>query len=292
MMDYKLLKSILKGALTFVPGVGSYLSKKKEKSQHSGSDDIFVYSLWLSTLVYLKENNLVAELSKICEIGNGGSLGIAFCALLTGFQKYYSLELRENIDFDKQLQLLDQIESLFNRKERIEHFDRLNIKIDNYEFPKETALPFQERAELVKKLKKELLNELVDSELISIVHNWDLKSSLGITFAFSRAAMEHVNNPHKIYQALNKHLIQGSFMLHDIEYHSHGITNSMNGHLRISPWIWFIIVGRRPFYLNRYQMSDHLSSIIENGFSIVKTNELYYDDNQTFIGGVIVAVKK
>ncbi len=91
-----------------------------------------------------------------------------------------------------------------------------------------------QRDQLLKRLKQDLRNKLVDSDLIFLVNNWEIQNPLNITFAFSRAVMEHVNNPHIIYRSLNNHLSNGSIMLHDIEFHSHGVTKTLNGHLQIT----------------------------------------------------------
>lgn len=292
MPDFKLIKSVIKGTATFIPGVNYFLNKKKKKSRHSGSDALFSYSLWLSTLVYLDEHKLQPDYSRLAEIGNGGSLGIAFCALMTGTKNYFSFEYSENIDFREQIELLKRISLLFDKSEPIHQFEKINIKISDYSFPEQKVLSKAYRSQLLKQLKQDLQNKLVASDLIFLVNSWEVQNPLDITFAFSRAVMEHVNDPNYIYQKIFSHMTPESFMLHDIEFHSHEITKNLNGHLLLAPWLWNIIIGKRPFYLNRLRMEGHNRCIVENGFTINMVNELYANENRRFpIGGVVVARK-
>lgn len=294
MLDFKLIKSVVKGAITFIPGSQYFLDKKKKKSIHSGSDALFSYSLWLSNLSFLKENSIQPDFSRVAEIGNGGSLGIAFCAILTGADKYFSFEFRENIDFLEQIQLLERISLLFDKSEPIHHYERINIRISDYSFPEDEVLPIIQRKRLVKQLKQDLQNELVGSDLISLINNWEIQSPLNITYGFSRAVMEHVNDPKYIYQKIYTHLVVGALMLHDIEFHSHGITVKTNGHYKISLPLWKIIHGKREFYLNRFMFDDHMNSIKKCGFKYLKSDIVYEDLNSSrknLNGAVIIAQK-
>jgi len=292
-MDYKLLKSIIKGSFTFIPGVNYLLEKKKRKSMHSGSNAEFVYSLWLSVLVYLSENKIKTSLSKIGEVGNGGSLGIAFCALLTGSKEYYDFEYKGNINIPRQIELLDQILILFNEKTPIKSYDHINIKVLDQSFPNDLIFSYEKQIEIAEKLKKDLHNNLNDSKLIHLVKHWERASSLSLNFVFSRAVMEHVLKPLDVYKAINKHLLPNSYMLHDIEFHSHGLTQQIDGHMRISNFWWYIIFGKRSFYNNRWRMEQHLLTIKKTGFLIKKFQEIFrtdqYSKKQISYGGVIVS---
>lgn len=295
MADKKLIKAIFKGALTFIPGVNFVLEKKKKKSRHSGSDALFSYSLWLSNLVYLAENKIQPNNSRLAEIGNGGSLGIAFCAILTGTNKYFSFEYKHNIDYKEQIQLLERISVLFDKAEPIHHFNNISITISDSSFPQHLVLPKLEREVLLEQLKGDLQNELVGSDLIILVNNWETQNPLNITFAFSRAVMEHVNDPDYIYQKIFSHMSAHAMMLHDIEFHSHGITDKINGHYKIPNFLWSIIFGKRPFFLNRLNASDHSKCIKEIGFKVILEQEKIIEDpsrlEKVINSGVIISEK-
>lgn len=296
MVDKKLIKAIFKGALTFIPGVNFVLEKKKKKSRHSGSDALFSYSLWLSNLVYLAENKIRPNFSSLAEIGNGGSLGIAFCAIFTGTKKYYSFEHNDYIDYQEQIQLLERISVLFDKSEPIHYYEKINIGISDSSFPEQMILPQPQRDQLLKELKQDLQNKLVGSGLIFLINNWEIQRPLNITFAFSRAVMEHVKDPNYIYQKIYSHMSANAMMLHDIEFHSHGITNKINGHYKIPNLLWRIIFGKRPFFLNRFGISDHSKCIRANGFKVILEQNKILDDlfhlEKVINGGVIIAEKR
>lgn len=294
MLDFKLIKSIGKGAITFIPGSNYFLAKKKKKSRHSGSDALFSYSLWLSNMVYLSEHRIKPDYTRLVEIGNGGALGIAFCAILTGTSKYFSFEHNQNINYKEQIELLESISLLFDKSEPIHHYERVNIRISDHSYPENKVLPKTQRKRLVKQLKQDLHNKLIGSDLIFLVQNWEIQNPLNITFAFSRAVMEHVNDPNYIYHKVFSHLLAGAFMLHDIEFHSHGITTKINDHFKIQLPIWKIIRGKRAFYLNRFKPVDHINSMTNCGFKNLKSDIVYENSkpNEKEIYGAVMIAQK
>jgi hypothetical protein len=273
MADFKLVKAIVKGLLTFIPGINSLLDKRKSKSVHSCSDAEFCYTLWLSLLVYLRENKIDASLKNIGEIGNGGSLGVGFCALLTGSQTYYSLQINDKINIRKNQKLLEEIITLFkNRTPISQKYYQINIKIKDHAFPEDLIFTaFSE--DQVLRLREEINNELFQSKLIRIINKWENSPPLGLNFIFSRAVMEHVRNPYEVYKAIKFHLNDSSYMMHDIELHSHGITNKTDGHFQISSLIWSIVYGKRSYFLNRWDLPEHITAINELNFGIIKMDQ-------------------
>jgi hypothetical protein len=59
-------------------------------------------------------------------------------------------------------------------------------------------------------------------------------------------------------------------MSHQIDFRCHGKAAVWNGHWGYSDRLWKIIVGRRPYLLNREPHSAHLRYIARNGFSILE----------------------
>jgi len=292
MIDRKIVVAVIKGAITFIPGANYFLNIKRKKTRHSGANALFSYSLWLTNLVYFVEQKIQPDFSRLAEIGNGGSLGLAFCAFLTGTKKYFSFEYRDNIDFQEQIELLEIISLFFDKSEPIHYFEKINIKVTDYSFPEQIVLPKEQRTKLLQLLKLDLQNKLVGSELIILVNNWEVQNPLNISFVFSRAVMEHVKSPLAIYKALKIHMNEDALMLHDIEFHSHGITSMHGDHRKISFWLWFIIFGKRPFYLNRLNMFDHIHLIANSGFSILKSDERFIGNSHLSFGGVIVGKRQ
>lgn len=295
MVDQKLVISVIKGILTYIPGLGVFLDKKKGKSRHSGSDASFAYSLWFSMLVLFNEKKIDVNYSKIGEVGNGGSLGVAFCALLTGVKEYCSFEIRTYIDFTEQKKLLNDVYQLLKEKTPITRYANLNISIENanlpYNFIKTTPL---EQEKIYNELLSDLNNQLINSKYIKLIPDWENQGSLNLTFIFSRAVMEHVNNPAHAYSAIANHLKSGGYMLHDIEFHSHGLTKTLTGHYEIQEFLWKIISGKRQFFLNRFKLNDHNTAVQAAGFyiDISIPNFKIQNEKKEMIGGVILARKE
>jgi len=294
MVDHKLIISVVKGILTYIPGIGSYIEKRKEKSRHSGSDACFAYSLWFSMMVLLNERNIIIDYSKIGEVGNGGSLGVAFCALLTGSKEYYSLELSTNIDFNEQKDLLHNIYRLFIEKAPIKRYNNLNIPIDNLNFPESLIKTSSfEQEKIYNELLLDIDNKLTNSKYIKLIPDWENQKSLSLSLIYSRAVMEHVKNPPFVYAAIAMHLKHGGYTFHDIEFHSHGITVSINGHIKIPKNLWLIIHGNRKYFLNRFQLNDHIrfAQTARLFIEFSYPNLVNQDNSKHILGGVLLARK-
>jgi len=297
MVDTNLLKSIIKGLLTFIPGVPLLIRKLRKKSTHSASDAEFCYILWLSILVYCAENGIKPEFKRIGEIGNGGSFGVGLCALLSGSEVYYALDIEEIFDRDQNLKLFDELVLLFKNKSSLHNtFKVLNISINSYNYPEDLINPIFLQENVVSEIRNDILHGFIDSKRIKIIYNWPLADHLSLDIIYSRAVMEHVYDPNLIYKGIYSHLNQKACTFHDIELHSHGITKNPVGHYLINNIIWRIIFGGRVFMLNRWDLEKHLCSIIGNGFEIIKTQKIniYYKDQvkSVLYGATILARKR
>jgi len=297
MADIQLLKALGKGLLTYVPGVTAILEKRNGKSRHSGSQAQFCYTLWLSILRLLEENGIQANMDSVGEIGTGGSLGVGFCAILTGCTKFYALEINQDFDKRTNLKLLDDIVLLFRHRSKIsDKFKQLNIKTKNPDFPDDLIKPMFTNSDLIDEIRNDIASGFTTQKRISIIKNWECQTSSNLDFIFSRAVMEHVANPAKVYNSISKQISVNSYMFHDIEFHSHGLTKNIDGHFQLHPFLWNIIVGKRPFFLNRWKLDDHLRAISQNSFEIIDTKKNYFDDSmatgKVLIGVTVLAKKR
>jgi hypothetical protein len=297
MVDTKIIKWIAKGLLTYIPGVAYILDKKKRTSKHSGVHAEFCYNLWLSILVLLKENGIHPNLRNIGEIGSGGSVGVGICALLTGSEKYYALEIDDLLNIDQNLKIFDDLILLFKNSTRIsDKYKQINIRINNLEYPEDIIDPLFLQDKNITEIRNDILNGFKNSGRIRIIRNWETHPALNLNFIFSRAVMEHVAAPASVYKGIRNHLNPGSLMFHDIEYHSHGLTNKIDGHFFVPEYLWKIIYGKRKYFLNRWSNENHCNCIIDNGFQILKTQETFVShsvkDEKTLYGAIIIAQKR
>jgi hypothetical protein len=280
MTDINLLKSLLKGLLTFIPGFSLIKRMVKKKGVHSGSNAEFCYNLWLRILIHLNDNNIKGNPKKIGELGNGGSFGVGICALLTGSSEYYALEIENNSDVIHNLKLLDEIIILLKNKAPLKAYKAINIEVNYLKYPDNLIVPNFLNDRIVEELKESIVSKFQKKKLL-LINNWSDAPSLHLDFIFSRAVFEHVNKPDEVYNSLLRHLKKETIVLHDIEFHSHGITNELDGHFEIPEFLWLIIKGNRKYFQNRWSLNDHVSEILKHNFSIIKISEQF---NKTATG--------
>ncbi len=294
-MSANLILPILKGAISFLPGFRWIIEKKRKKSRHSAYNAEFCYALWLSSVRKFEEHRIITTFNRLGEIGTGGSLGVGICALLSGCNLFYALEIEQEFDIEQNLNLLEKLIKLFREKEPINIYSQLNIKTDNYNFPSDIIVPNFLNDDFIKQIRADIESDFKTNNRIVIVQDWERSKSLQLELIISRAVMEHVFSPSNVYKACFNHISPQGFMLHDIEFHSHGLSAKPNGHLDIPPFLWKIIFGKRKYFLNRFTMKEHLDIIRNLSFNVISIEEKYVSDKElgekSIFGAIIICEK-
>ena len=96
-----------------------------------------------------------------------------------------------------------------------------------------------------------------------------------VDMIYSQAVLEHVNDLSGVYGAMRQWLKPRGVMTHQIDYKCHGKADTWNGHWTYSDPIWKLVVGRRPYLLNRIPHSEHMRLMQENGFDIVAEKAIH-----------------
>lgn len=292
MVDKLLLKSVVKGAITFIPGISFILERKKRGTHHSGSFAEFCYTLWLGLLHYLELNGIKKSFNNVGEIGCGGSVGVGICALLSGANNYYCLEIEDHFDKENNLKLLDDIVALFRSNSPIfNRYKQLNIPIKDYSFPTHLIIPRYFDEGFISELRDDIKNSCINSKHLKIIYNWQQSAELKLDFVFSRAVMEHVNDPLSVYADISRFVKNGTHSLHDIEFHSHGIKLNPAGHFKINNFLWYIISGKRQYFLNRTPLAEHINYLEKNNFKTIDIDKSFIINSQnskSYLQGAIV----
>jgi len=298
MVEKSVIKAVVKGLSTYIPGYEKLQYLKKKKSRHSTSNAMFCYTFWLGLLRYLHSNQAKVALDVVGELGTAGSLGLGLCALLTGAKKYYALEIETLYDVQRNLALLDELIDLFKANAPLStDYSQINLPITDYTFPTQHIKPKYLDEEYVKCLRNELQRlPCGKTEHIFINNYWNKLASPQFGFIFSRAVMEHVKMPVSVYRGIYSILLPDAYMLHDIELHSHGVTKHINGHLQIPKLLWKIIEGKRKYYLNRFTSDDHLDAIQQffdiTSVTMRKADTVASDGSEQMLGLVVLAKKR
>ncbi len=271
---------LLKGLLTFIPGSRYLLRPRGTGGTISAR---YCYSVWMRHLVMLYNNGLSVDPKTIAELGPGDSLGIGMSAMLGGADKYWALDAVRFADNARNLEIFDQLVSLFKNRERIpdnSEFPRVRPYLDSYNFPGH-ILTEERLGESLEPKRLELLRKVIDNPgerigavEIKYIAPWDAKDNImenSVDMVFSQAVLEHVDNLPDTYNILYRYLRPSGIISADIDFKSHGTSCLWNGHWRYPEIIWRLIRGKRKhsYWLNRYPHSAHLKFIEKSGFKVV-----------------------
>jgi hypothetical protein len=91
-----------------------------------------------------------------------------------------------------------------------------------------------------------------------------------VDLVLSQAVLEHVDDLDKTYDAFVQWLRPGGYMSHEIDFRSHGLTKPWNGHWEYPDLVWKVIVGNRPYLINRQPCSAHVAMMRERGFRVIR----------------------
>ena len=86
----------------------------------------------------------------------------------------------------------------------------------------------------------------------------------------SHSVLEHVSDLPAALQLMHRSLKPGGLMSHQFDLRSHNITRSWDGHRAFEESVWKIVVGKRPFLVNRLPYSAVIEEIERAGFRTLK----------------------
>ncbi len=271
-----MLKQTLKGLATYVPGLYAAFSKKNTGGTVSAR---YCYSVWLRHLVTAHQNGLSVRPSVVAELGPGDSLGSGLAALLTGADKYFAFDVVKYTDIRKNLTIFDELVTLFRERADIpadDEFPGVIPKLDTYAFPttmlSEAYLEPLLLPERLDAIRNAILSFDEKDSMIQYKVPWQddgLVESGSVDLVFSQAVLEHVNQVPSVYHSIFSWLKPGGYMSHAIDYRCHGCAKEWNGHWTYSDFNWKLIMGKRPFLINRLPHSNHLKLIEKTGFKLV-----------------------
>ena len=89
-----------------------------------------------------------------------------------------------------------------------------------------------------------------------------------VDLIYSQSVLEHVTDLRGTFVCCHDWLKPGGWMSHQIDFASHGITPQWNGHWQYPEWLWKIVVGGRPYLINRHPASAHVRMLEAAGFEV------------------------
>jgi hypothetical protein len=280
-MNKEKLKPIVKGIIKQLPVLKNILFHKKTEALTSR----FCYSIWMRHFVNWNiYHDRIPE--NVAEFGPGNSFGIRLAALLSGCKHIYLLDEIKYLDKQRNLEIFEELTGFFK--------DKINIP-DNVEYPNLEPLLEDYRFPaniLPDSLLKEILHEdrlnAIRSEIMDITNpqnvfikchipqkNAESVESSLLDFIYSQGVLEHIEDLDYMYSIMNKLLLSSGSMSHTIDFKSHGVTQSWNGHWTFNDFEWRIVKGGNNFMINRQPISKHLELQSKYNFKILKVTPVF-----------------
>ncbi len=268
---------IVKGSLTYIPGLKDVLLKKDTGGTNSAR---YCYDVWLKHLTMLRANGMESIPHTLAELGPGDSIGIGLAAMLSGVDTYYALDVKKYSNVDFNIRIFNELVVLFRERAArpTKGWPDYDQYLDKNLFPSHI-------------LTDDLLNTTLSGERVSRIRNAIMKpepSNEGITIRYiapwsdegviaretvnvivSHSVLEHVVDLAGTYHALYSWLTPGGVMSNQIDLSAHGLSKKWNGFRAYPEWMWKLLVGKRPFLINRQPYSAHVNLMEENGFRII-----------------------
>lgn len=241
-------RAIATGLLSHVPGLFDWWDRRRPMGNTASA--AYARGVWRHHSANAAQAGVAAPRA-VGELGPGASLGACIAALLDGVEFAVGLDAGQYADPETNQRVLAELLQADGRTVPPD----LGPVVAAAGGPDETALRY--------------------------AAPWtdpDICPADSLDIVFSHSVMEHVADPALTYAACARWLRPGGVMSHKIDHSSHGVTRSWNGHYSLSPFVWKLIYGRRPYLLNRIRPREHLALIRAAGFEILPESRFVIDD--------------
>lgn len=283
-----LARKIVTGLLTYVPFLNQTLFRLRESltghslRQVAVATAPYCYAVWMRHLIQWHTAEPGRFPETVAEIGPGNSLGVGLAALLSGVNRYYALDAVTQVDFQKNGDILEGLNELFTKKVNIpdhEEYPDLGPPLQSYAFP-DHILPVARLSVSLNTKRLESIRRNIqrvssqeENDMLIYITPWSgmLPSEMleSVDWILSQFVMEHVDDLPAAYEQFYGLLKPGGCMTHHIDFRSHWTSYEWNGYWAYEDLTWRLIRGKRPYFINRMPLSEHLSCIRRAGFEVL-----------------------
>jgi SAM-dependent methyltransferase len=270
------LKPVLKGVATMVPGLHRLLARPGGGGSTDSAD--YCYGVWLKHLTFLWQSGMREMPSSVAELGPGDSLGVGLAALLSGASRFYALDAVTYSSPEKNLRMLDELVERFAQRapRPTRGWPDFDGYLDSRLFPGHILTDRALEKSLAPRRIAAIRNAIARPEqggdiVVKYIAPWTSERALeasSVDLICSHSVLEHVSDVPATFRCCFAWLRPGGWMSHQIDFTSHGITKAWNGHWQYPEWLWRIIVGGRPYLINRHPASAQARMLEAAGFRI------------------------
>jgi hypothetical protein len=278
------VKPVVKGALTFIPGMTNLLPEGGGQTNSAK----YCYGVWLKHLVMLHESGMRTIPATLAELGPGMSLGTGLAAMLCGVNHYYALDVVQHSSVEVSLRIFDELVEMFQKRApRPEKgWPDYDAHLDASLFPHHILSDALLERTLAPRRLGRIRNAIAQGQrsgpdiTIRYMAPWSAASLIrpeSVDLVLSHAVLSEVADPAAAYRALHGWLKPGGLMTHHIGFMFYHFTGQWNGYWSYPEALWKIFKGRRPFVLNRLPCSVHLDLMERQGFRFLCKLKRYED---------------
>jgi hypothetical protein len=264
-----------------VYGLLSYLPVRLD-SLYRGTggtgDAAYCYCIWLRHLVLARRNGMSAFPRTVAELGPGDSIGVGIAAVISGAENYIALDVVQHAFHERNAELFHEILRLFRIRAPIpgpEAFPEIAIPLDCYDFPDDILGEDHLQEALAEARIARILRALgeVDSDQSPVSYRapWTSESAPGrgsIDMILSNAVLEHVEDARATYEEMRRWLRPGGVSSNQIDFRSHGLFATWDGHWQAPAVVWKLMRGRREYLLNLLPVSAHVEAAMSSGLRV------------------------
>lgn len=272
-------RALATGLASFVPGMRRFMVRGTGGTCSAR----YCYTVWMRHLVKAEAAGIPTVHSCVAELGPGDSLGAGMAALLSGAGRYVALDAKSHANPEDNLVIFEELVELFRRREPIPNdseFPLVRPKLQDYRFPSHIlsedrlcAMLSESRIEGICAAIQGRATSGIGLEYRAPWTDPSVVVSGSVDFLFSQAVLEHVDDLERTYKAMRAWVKPNGFLSHSIDFTSHNVTRSWNGHWTLNDPAWRIVRGTRPYFINREPLSRHLSLLSKYGFALVHVDK-------------------
>lgn len=249
----------------------------------------YCYSVFLRHRILAARHGLAGTPRTVVELGPGDSLGIGLMALLTGSESFVAVDAVRHASPAENVRVLGELIAMLRDRAPIPgDGDCAEVRplLDDLSFPAQILDPAAiERAlasDRIEAIRGNLEAE-ADGGIVRYLAPFGELRIVGngsVDWVFSQAVLEHVDDLESAYGECFRCLRPGGLMTHQVDFRSHETAPEWNGHWKYPGWLWRLMRGARPWFLNRVPHSRHRQLQEAAGFRILG------DSPQRLEGGI------
>ena len=268
------LLPVVRGLASCVPGWYSWNLRRRTLRT---ANPAYCYSWWIRHISLLELSGHRPVLQTVAELGPGGSLGVGLASLLSGANTYYARDIVRYSEVELSLRMLDGLIELFRKRTPV---------VLSYAEPNERpvfpsnlltsdVLERSLNAERIADIRRALTAADGRSGPITIQYTvpWSDPAVVRkgeVDLIISTSVLEHVDDLAGTYGAFAQWLRPDGLMSHSVDFRSHFNTSAWNSHWEYPEAVWKLVVGRKPFLINRQPCSPHVAQMKANGFEVTR----------------------